>query len=710
MIQAIVKKGRVFPEKVPAPVVSSGSVLIKVVNSCISAGTELSGVTGSGKSLIKRALEQPENVKKVINMVKSEGIARAYAKIQGKLDAGSPTGYSISGIALAAGEGIADIKPGDHVAAAGAGIANHAEYVDVPRNLVMRMADGLNFKPASTVTLGGIAMQGVRRADLRFGEMAVVVGAGIIGLLVVQMLKLSGVRVAVADLDDRRLDIARELGAEMVLNPSTENIVEMANNWSGAHGADAALFTAATNSSEPLSQCFQVVKKKGRVVLVGVSGMEIKREDMYPKELDFLISTSYGPGRYDSSYEEKGVDYPYAYVRWTENRNMTEYLRLVHSGAIKLDRLIDAVYPIEQVTEAFESFQESANKPLMVLLDYGQPEPAQLETYLSHDRRVVLQNNPVKKDIVNIALVGVGGFATGMHLPNIAKLPDKYRLHALMNRTGQKAKAAVQQYKANYATTNYDDILNDRDVDLALIATRHDSHAELALRALEAGKHVFVEKPLATSQEELDKIKAFYEGDAPDKPVLFTGFNRRFSKYAVEIKKHTDKRLNPLLIRYRMNAGYIPLDHWVHENGGRIVGEACHIIDLATALTNSAITSICVESLTPKTEKYSESDNKAITLKYADGSVACIEYFAVGSKDLGKEFMEVHFDGKSIILDDYKSLKGYGVKINEITTQTSEKGQLEELLALYETLRGNKSKWPIALWDMGQTTEATFVI
>jgi predicted dehydrogenase len=453
-----------------------------------------------------------------------------------------------------------------------------------------------------------------------------------------------------------------------------------------------------------------MVKKKGRVVLVGVSGMEIKREDIYPKELDFLISTSYGPGRYDRNYEEKGKDYPYAYVRWTENRNMTEYLRLIHNGSIKLDSLIDAIYPIEQVTEAFESFKKSENKPLMVLLDYGLPELSQLETNLSHHRKVVLQNSPVKKDIIKIALVGVGGFATGMHLPNIIKLSDKYRLAAVMDRSGQKAKAIAHQYKANYATTNYDDILNDSEVDLVLIATRHDSHASLVLEALQAGKNVFVEKPLATNQEELDKIKTFYESDNPNKPVLLTGFNRRFSKYIVEIKKYTDQRINPLLIRYRMNAGYIPIDHWVHENGGRIIGEACHIIDLATAMINSTITSICVESLTPKTDKYSESDNKAIILKYADGSVACIEYFAVGSKDLSKEFMEVHFDGKSIILDDYKSLKGYGIKVNEITTTTSQKGHLEELIALYETLRGDKKKWPIELWDMIQTTEVTFKI
>lgn len=710
MIQAIVKKGKVLGEQISAPNVSKGSLLIKVVNSCISAGTEISGVSNSGKSLIKRAMEQPENVKKVLNMVKSDGIASVYSKVKGKLDGGNPTGYSISGVVIAVGEGVSDFQVGDSVAAAGAGLANHAEYVDVPQNLVMKTPNGMNFEDASTVTLGGIAMQGVRRSDLKLGEMCVVVGAGILGLLAVQMLRLSGVRVAVTDFDDRRLEIAKEYGAELIINPSREDVVSTITNWSDGHGADAVLFTAATGSSEPLSQSFQMCKKKGKVILVGVVGMEIKREDMYAKELDFLISTSYGPGRYDKNYEEKGLDYPYSYVRWTENRNMTEYLRLVHTRAIKLDKLIDSKYSIEQVTQAFESLQAPGAKPLMVLLDYGMTDLEKIETYLNHDRKVVLNNNPLQKDIINVALIGAGGFATGMHLPNIAKLSNKYKLHAVMNRTGHKAKAVAEQYKANYATTNYEDILNDKDVDLVLISTRHDSHAELSLKALQAGKNVFVEKPLATTQEDLNTIKAFYESDTTNKPVLFTGFNRRFSKYTTEIKKHTDNRINPMMIRYRMNAGYIPLDHWVHEDGGRMVGEACHIIDLMTSLTNSKIESISVESLTPKTDNYSSSDNKSITLKYADGSVASIEYFANGSKELAKEFMEVHFDGKSIIMDDYKSLKGYSVKLAEIKDEISQKGQYEELEALYETIKGNKKDWPIELWDMIQTTEATFVV
>ena len=709
MIQAIVKKGRVLAEQIPAPSVSRGCVLIKVVNSCISAGTEISGVSNSGKSLIRRALEQPENVKKVINMVKSDGIASVYAKVKGKLDSGSPTGYSLSGVVIAVGEGVSNFEIGERVAAAGAGLANHAEYVDVPKNLVMKMPQDMDFERACTVTLGGIAMQGVRRIDLRLGETCVVVGAGILGLLAVQMLKISGVRVAVSDFDDRRLQIAKEYGAELVINPSKDDLLDVVSSWSGGHGADGVLFTAATSSSEPLSQSFQMCKKKGRVVLVGVAGMQINREDMYKKELDFLISTSYGPGRYDKSYEEQGLDYPFSYVRWTENRNMSEYLRLVNENLIKLDKLIDAKYPIEQVTEAFESLQTSQNKPLMVLLDYGEANLAELDSYLNHDKKIIISSAPVNRDVINVAFVGVGGFATGMHLPNISKLTDKYKIYAIMNRSGHKAKAVAQQYGANYATSNLDDILNDKNVDLVIISTRHDSHAELTLKALEAGKNVFVEKPLATNKEELEKIKKFYEGEG-DKPVLFVGFNRRFSAYAQEIKKHTDARINPMIIRYRMNAGYIPMDHWVHENGGRMVGEACHIIDLMTALTGSEIQSVFSQAITPSNEKYSAEDNKSIVLKYKDGSVANIEYFANGSKELSKEFMEIHFDGKSIVLDDYKSLKGYGVGLKEISTNVSQKGQLEELEALFEALKGSKKNWPIELWDMVQTTEISFSI
>jgi len=716
MIQALIKKGRVLPEEVPAPVVSPGSVLIKVINSCISAGTELSGVTGSGKSLIKSAIEQPENVKKVLNMVRSEGIARTYAKVMGKLQTDSPTGYSISGVVIAIGEGVTDFKPGDRVAAAGAGIANHAEYVDVPRNLVMRIPDGLDFEPASTVTPGGIAMQGVRRAQAALGEFVVVFGTGILGQIALQMLAASGARVLAVDLDKKRLDLAREMGAEAVFNPSECALIKEVIHYTGGHGADIVLFCAATNNSQALSDAFAMTRKKGRLVMVGVWGTKLKREDMYKKELDFLISTSYGPGRYDANYEDRGLDYPYAYVRWTENRNMAEYVRLLARKKINVTSLIDAAYPIMEVEKAFASLKKP-DRPLMVILDYGDDLPDGFEALASQPRKVAIPKLTDKKPglkRVRVGLIGAGGFAKGMHLPNLQKLSGKYEIRAICSRTGANAKSAATKFGAEYSTTDYREILADSEIDLIMICTRHNLHCRMVLESLQAGKHTFVEKPLCTTKAELDDIKDFFNSkfkiQNSKPPLLMVGFNRRFSKYAREVKKHTDKRINPLFIHYRMNAGFIPLDHWVHteEGGGRIIGEACHIIDLFSFITGSRVTTFGAACLRSKTGSISGSDNKSIFTEYEDGSAATLEYLAVGSKKLSKEQLEVHFDEKSIIVDDYRLIKGYGVKVADIHSQIPDKGQLEELEELYRCLNGENKGWPIELEAMIETTEITF--
>lgn len=706
MLQAVVKKGKVIAERVPSPVVSKGSVLIKVVSSCISAGTEMSNVSETGKPLIKRAMEQPAEVMKALNFARENGIQKMLARVRGTIEGGKPTGYSISGIVVGVGQGVLDYEVGMHVAAAGAGLANHAEFVDVPVNLVMKMPEGLDFKEASTVTLGGIAMQGVRRAGLTLGEVCVVQGAGILGLLAQQLLQAAGVRTIVLDLDENRLQIARETGAEYALNPTKEDIVKKVEAITDGHGADAVLFTAATSSSEPLSMAFKMCKKKGRVILVGVSGMEINRGDIYKKELDFLISTSYGPGRYDDNYEQKGLDYPFAYVRWTENRNMTEYLRLIRDGKIDLKPLINSEYPIEQVEAAFENLKTGPSpKPIITLLDYGRD--VNIANFEQSEKRINLVTKPVDKKKIQVALIGTGSFATGMHLPNIQKLNDKFELRAVVNRKGQKAKAVANQYGASYAASEIEEVLKDPEIDLVMITTRHDNHGELVIQSLEAGKHVFVEKPLCTTREELQRIEELCTQD--NSPLLMTGFNRRFSTYAREIKKHTATRINPLFVHYRMNAGYIPLEHWVHENGGRIVGEACHIIDLMTFLTDSRIVSISTEHLSPTTDKLSMHDNRSIVLKYEDGSVCTIHYFANGSKKFPKEYMEVHFDEKTIVMDDYKLLQGFGVKVKELKSTISQKGQLEELEYLYAALKQG-GEWPVALWDMVQTTAATFEI
>ncbi len=716
MIQAILKKGKVIGENVPLPSISEGSALIKVMYSCISTGTEVSMVRGSEKSLIKKAFEQPAKAKKALKMIESEGISKTIERIKDKLDAGSVIGYSLSGIVLAIGNGIKDLRIGDRVACAGSGFANHAEYVDVPRNLIVKIPNNLGFQEASTVALGSIAMQGVRRADITFGEYVVIFGLGVIGQIVLQIVRNAGARVIGIDIDERRLQIGKENGADLTLNPNELDIVREVAHFTNGYGADKVIFTASTASSKPLHQSFQMTRKKGKVVLIGVSGMEIEREDIYRKELDLLISTSYGPGRYDQTYEERGLHYPYAYVRWTENRNMEEYLLEITEGKVHLGNLIEKVYPIQRIEEAFEDLQRPG-KPMMTLLEYGQEPPEDLRALLREESKVYIPAPvPVTKEMINVAILGAGSFATSVHLPNIKKLGNKFRIYAVVNRTPYKAKATADQYRAHYATCNVDDVLSDKNVDLIMVTTRHNLHGEQVLRALNAGKHVFVEKPLCIKEEELTAIKDFYNSGLKTQssvlPLLMVGFNRRFSKYAQEAKKHVAKRVNPLFMLYRVNAGFLRLDHWVHgeEGGGRIIGEACHFIDLFTFFTECRVKEVYTSTLIPKTQSLSLDDNRVIVLNYEDGSVATLEYFATGSRDFPKEYFEVHFDEKTIVIDDFRSMRGFGVGIKEIKGRVSEKGHLNELEILNEVLQGKTSHWPIELWDMVQTTQVTFAI
>jgi predicted dehydrogenase/threonine dehydrogenase-like Zn-dependent dehydrogenase len=722
MRQALIKKGRVFLKEVPAPTVSQGGILIKVINSCISTGTEISMVESSSKSLIRRALDQPENVRKLLGMAKSEGITQTVAKLRGKLGEEIPIGYSLSGVALAVGEQVKDIQPGDRIAAAGAGIANHAEYVDVPRNLVVHIPDGLDFAQASTVSLGGIAMQGVRRAQVQLGEHVVVFGTGILGQLALQMLMASGARVVALDLDQKRLGLSKKLGAELSINPMDEDPIKAVIHHTNGHGADAVIFCAATDNSQALSDAFAMCRKKGRVVMLGVWGRQLRREDMYAKELDFFVSTSYGPGRYDENYEQRGLDYPYGYVRWTENRNLGEYLRLLAEGKIDVDPLIDKRYSIEEVEQAFKALQ-SPKQPLMVLLDYGQDLPENLSELLQKDRRVQYQVSytPVKVKRIRVGVIGAGTFAVGTHLPNLVKLKDKYEIRAICNRTGSGAYSAVRQFKAGYATTDYHEILDDPDIDLTMICTRHNLHGKIVLESLKAGKHTFVEKPLCTEPDELDAIKSFYNMDdsrlSSDtsqamRPLLMVGFNRRFSEYAREVKRHVQNRINPLFIHYRMNAGYIPLNHWVHteEGGGRIIGEACHIIDLFAYLVGHPVKAFASASLQPKTKSLSTSDNKSIVIEYEDGSVGNLQYFALGSAELPKERLEVHFDGKSVVMDNYMSIRAHGFQMAKIKSSIPEKGFLEELIKLSHCLKTDYDNWPIPLGSLLETARLILAI
>lgn len=708
MRQVLIRRGQVTVENVPAPLVEPGHVLVEVAYSLISAGTEIGGLERSGKSLVKRALEQPDKVKQVLNHLRRQGIQKTIAQMQGQLGSGSPTGYSCSGIVIQVGEGVTDMQPGDRVACAGAGIANHAEIVLVPRNLVVKVPERCDLKAAASVTLGAIAMQGVRRADPRLGEIVAVIGLGLLGQLTVQLLKAAGCRVIGFDLDARRVAIARQLGADHAFVSHKVDVLNEVRHLTDGHGVDATIITAASRSDAIVQQAMEISRKKGRVVVVGAVGLGLERSPFYQKEIDFLISCSYGPGRYDERYEERGLDYPYAYVRWTENRNMQEYLRLVAEGKVQVGPILEREYDIAQAPQAYEELRTAAQKPLGVLLRYPldgrQTQVAKLTT------KLVFPSKPVSGKI-NIAVTGAGNFAKSMHLPNLKQLSDLYHIRAIVSATGSNAKATAQQFGADYASTNYEDALNDPDVDAVLICTRHHLHAQQTVAALNAGKHVYCEKPLALNEQELDGILACYGLSVADldgghlqsetlnlQPMLMVGFNRRFAPAAQRIREIVSQRQNPLMALYRVSAGYLPPGHWAHgeEGGGRIVGEMCHMFDLFNFLVDTPIESLTIEALTPRAEHVLSSDNISATASYADGSVCTLLYSALGASEMGKEYIEVYVDGKTLVLDDFRRLKVYGGQHRGWSSMIVDKGHKRALEAFAHVLRSGQH-WPIPL-------------
>jgi predicted dehydrogenase/threonine dehydrogenase-like Zn-dependent dehydrogenase len=702
--QVLVSQGRAVVDEVPAPGVEPGTILVRVDHSCISVGTELSGLGASGTPLWRRAVAQPHKIVTALQLTATQGVGHTLGLLQGKLSAGTPTGYSAAGVVLEAGEGVDDLRPADRVACAGAQCAHHAEIIRVPRNLAVRVPDGVDLAAASTVALGAIALQGVRRAQPTLGETFVVIGLGLLGQLAAQLLGANGCRVIGTDLDPARVRVARELGMAAGLGSDGGEGIEQVARLTGGAGADGVIVTAATPCDEVLSTAFRMCRKKGRVVLVGDVGLNLKRADFYQKEIDFLISTSYGPGRYDPNYEERGLDYPVGYVRWTENRNMAEYLRLVAEGKVKVAPLVGAVYPVEEATAAYDRLKDEADRPLAVLLSYpGRVDGAAPARTIPNPAARLAGAGQIR-----LALIGAGGFAKAVHLPNLRALSRLYHLEAVVSRTGHNAAATAKQFGASYATTDYQAVLADPRVDAVLITTRHDLHGRMVLDALRAGKHVFVEKPLALEQAELDAIAAFYASApaAGAPPVLLTGFNRRFSRYAARLHEAVRGRGNPMILTYRMNAGYLPLDHWVHatEGGGRNRGEACHVYDLFTYLTGSRVVNVQAQAIAPAKGHYTRRDNFVATMTFEDGSLATLTYTALGSTAHPKEQLEVFVDGTVLALDDYRRLTVAGAKRPQLETPAADKGHRGTLEAFARAVRDG-GDWPIPLWQQLQATE-----
>ncbi|MAD13176.1 MAG: oxidoreductase [Flavobacteriaceae bacterium] len=698
MKQILINQGIIEVKKVPAPSVEKGKILVKVVNSCISSGTELSMIKGSGIPLWKRAINDPKKAIEFAKKTIKDGISESKSTIQNVLQSDMPIGYSNSGYVIAVGDGISNVKIGDRVACAGAQCAFHAEIVSVPMNLFVKIPKNVSFADASTVALGAIALQGVRRVEPTLGEFIVVVGLGILGQLTVQLLKANGCTVAGIDPNTERLEISLSTGLDFAVK---DDVVSNLQKLTNGQGVDAVIITAATSSESVLKQAFQMCRKKARVILVGSVPINIDRNDIYVKELDFKISSSYGPGRYDEEFEEKGLKYPIGHVRWTETRNMDAYLNLIEKDKLNLELIKSPVFPIEEAICAYDSLNQ-LSPPLLTLIEYSDNVLEKPETvyYSNHNSKIKIKDGKLR-----IALIGAGNYAKNIHLPNLKNCSDKAQLYAVCSRTGYNANEVAKLFNANYSTTSIDEILSDKNIDAVIITTRHNQHANLALQSLKSGKHVLVEKPLALTQDEIEEIKQFYN-ETPHGPVLLTGFNRRFSSHLLNLKELLSNRTNPIIINYQMNAGYIPNDSWIHgtEGGGRNKGEACHIYDLFTFLTDAKVIKTTVNSLNPTNKFYKKDDNFIATFSFDDGSIANLLYTSLGHKYFSKEKMDVFFDGKVVSLDDYRKSVLISEKTNSINTKKIDKGQPELLSNFIEAALGQRS-WPIELWHQIQATE-----
>lgn len=703
MKQALVKAGAVVVHEVPAPQVSPKNLLVRVWHSCISVGTEVAGVSNSALPLYRRALKQREHAKRVFEIMRDQGVTRTLNRVLGILNAGLPTGYSAAGEVIDVGSEVSAFSVGDLVACAGGGIANHAEFIDVPVNLCAKVPSGVSTELASTVTLGAIALQGVRRANPTLGETIAVIGLGVLGQLTAQLLRVNGCRVIGIDINGERVRLATENGMDFGIDPTANNFVEQVHRVTDGFGADAVIITAASSSSTIVSEAMQACRKKGRVVLVGDVGLDLQRSDFYKKELDFLISCSYGPGRYDATYEEGGQDYPLPWVRWTENRNMEAYLGLLAKRQISIPTLGIVKYSIDEAPQAYEALKSGGQRSLVVILEYPERETRPAHT-------ISLKPRTATEGKIRVGIVGVGNFAATTHLPNLARLKDRFALHVVLSRTGANARAIAEQFGAAYATTDFDQLLSDDAIDLVIIATRHDLHGSMVLKALHAGKDVFVEKPLTLDPADLDQLRVFYETQT-NPPLLMTGYNRRFSPAIKRAREILQDRIAPMIVNYRMNAGYLPPDHWVHspEGGGRNLGEACHIYDLFNFLTGSTVRAIQAASISPTGKQYFKNDNFVATISYEDGSVCTLTYTALGSKSHPKETMEIFCDGKVLSMIDYKSLTVAGSKLRGWKSLTQQKGHLEELEAAAGSLR-NQSEWPISLDEQLEAARVAFEV
>ncbi|MCB9641620.1 MAG: bi-domain-containing oxidoreductase [Myxococcales bacterium] len=680
--------------ELPAPQLSRGGVLIQTQATLISAGTERMLVEFGKANLLQKARSQPERVKQVLAKVRTDGVLSTMDAVVRKLDQPLPLGYSNAGVVLEVGAGVTDLQPGDRVASNG----HHAELVVVPRNLCVKLPDEVSSEQGAFTTLGSIALQGIRLAVPTLGERFAVFGVGLLGLLSIQLLQANGCEVLAIDLNEERLKLAASYGAETVHVSQGDDPIAHAMSWTQGRGVDGVLVTASAQTDEIMHQAAQMSRQRGRIILVGVVGLNLQRSDFYEKELTFQVSCSYGPGRYDSSYEKQGNDYPYGFVRWTEQRNFEAFVQAMARGRVKVDEMISRRFPIADAPQAYEVVRHDS-EALGVVLTYPQEQP------LRSQQMVLSPGVTVGQDEVCVSVVGAGNFAVSTLLPALAKTSAV--IDSVVDNKPFASRHAAKKAGALRALTSYKDVLDDPRVQAVFLVTGHHVHANQVCDALAAGKHVFVEKPLALNESELSRVIAQMR-KSPNQ-LLMVGFNRRFSPHIQHIKQALRARSGPLCMQMTVNAGYIPGNHWVQDpalGGGRIIGEGCHFIDLLSFLAGSPIVAVSAMMVGEHTEI--REDKMSIMLQMADGSIGTVHYFANGSKSFPKESLEVFFDQQVIRMDNFRATEGYGLKsFKPLRTLRQDKGHQAELTAFVEVLQKGGSS-PIPFFELVNVTRASF--
>lgn len=688
------KTGEMKIDDVPIPSVRDGWVLVKNYYSLISSGTEKTSVETAQASLIGKAKSRPDLLKQVIQNAKREGLLATYQKVKTRLDNYKELGYSCSGIVIESGT--EEFRPGDLVACAGA-TANHSEYVLVPKNLCAKSPENVSAEEAAFTTLGSIALQGIRQGDIRVGECVGVIGLGLLGLITVQLAKISGCKVIGFDVNESNFEIAKELGCDVCLLSNEEAISKIDSITNGI-GTDAVIITAGTKSNEPIELALNIARKKSKVVVVGAVGMNIPRSPFYEKEIDLKISCSYGPGRYDVIYEEFGIDYPVGYVRWTENRNMQAILDLLSLKRLDFNKLITHKIPIEIGLDAYDIITGKKKERFIgILIEYKKSSEVKTQ-------KLNISSN-INKDYVNIGFIGAGNFAQSYLIPPLIKLTTN--LLGVCTSVPVNSKSVAEKFGFNYCTSNFKDILNDKEIDTVFIATRHDSHGNYVKEAILAGKNVYVEKPLAISIDEIMEIRDIYKN--LDRNILImVGFNRRFSKPFKDIKEFFSKNNDPFIINYRVHAGFIAKSHWIQhpDQGGRIIGEGCHFIDTMQYITGSRPINVFANSIRTNNINQVDYDNSILTIEFENGSVGNLLYVANGDSSLPKEYCEIFSGGKTAIMNNFKENTYYSNGKVSKMKYNGEKGHKEEVASFINAVTGNEKRG-IAFESIFNTTYAS---